>query len=82
MCAKLQALNEGKCIAETLQVVQSLHPPPHEVIVVDGGSTDRSVIHYLMESTFVCNSDRHQQTDQLTLYIFSMQRFVAHSNSS
>ena len=39
----LQALNEEKCIAETLQIVRSLEPSPHEVIVVDGGSTDRSV---------------------------------------
>lgn len=40
----LQALNEEKCIADTLQIVQALDPSPHEVIVVDGGSTDRSVI--------------------------------------
>ena len=44
MCAGMQVLNEEKCIAETLQIVLSLEPPAHEVIVVDGGSTDRSVI--------------------------------------
>lgn len=37
----LQALNEEKGIAQTLRAVLSLDPPPHEVIVVDGGSTDR-----------------------------------------
>ena len=62
LCANLQALNEGKCIAETLQVVQSLHPPPHEIIVVDGGSTDRSVIQFLLSSTFA-ERTRHQQTN-------------------
>ncbi|KAL3139075.1 hypothetical protein ABBQ32_005871 [Trebouxia sp. C0010 RCD-2024] len=38
----IPALNEEKCIADTLQIVQALDPSPHEVIVVDGGSTDRT----------------------------------------
>lgn len=44
LCVGLQALNEEKCIAETLQSIQSLDPLPHETILVDGGSTDRSVL--------------------------------------
>lgn len=36
-----QALNEEKCIEVTLRAVQALDPPPHEIIVVDGGSHDR-----------------------------------------
>lgn len=41
MLLVLQALNEEKCIAETLSTVMSLDPKPSEVIVVDGGSQDR-----------------------------------------
>ncbi|KAI8476603.1 MAG: nucleotide-diphospho-sugar transferase [Monoraphidium minutum] len=33
-------LNEAKGIRETLDALQRLDPPPHEIIVVDGGSTD------------------------------------------
>jgi glycosyltransferase involved in cell wall biosynthesis len=34
------ALNESKVIEETLRMLQALSPPAHEIIVVDGGSTD------------------------------------------
>jgi glycosyltransferase involved in cell wall biosynthesis len=36
-----QALNEERCIVSTMQQLKQLKPPPLEIIVVDGGSTDR-----------------------------------------
>ena len=38
----LQALNEEKGIAQTLEAVHFLDPEAFEVILVDGGSQDRS----------------------------------------
>jgi glycosyltransferase involved in cell wall biosynthesis len=35
--------NEASCLGRTLGSLQALNPPPHEVVVVDGGSTDRTV---------------------------------------
>lgn len=35
-----QVLNERKGILATLQQLQQLEPPPAEVVVVDGGSSD------------------------------------------
>jgi glycosyltransferase involved in cell wall biosynthesis len=37
------ALNEAKTIEECLRHLQSLDPPPREIIVVDGGSADATV---------------------------------------
>ena len=37
----VQALNEERAIADTIREVGQMQPPPLEVIVVDGGSTDR-----------------------------------------
>ncbi len=37
----MQALNEERCIADTIWQVKLMKPPPLEIIVVDGGSTDR-----------------------------------------
>ncbi|EIE27508.1 nucleotide-diphospho-sugar transferase [Coccomyxa subellipsoidea C-169] len=39
----MQALNEEKQIEKTIQNLLYLEPPAHEVIVIDGGSTDRTV---------------------------------------
>lgn len=36
-----QVLNEEKAIAECLQYLQGLAMPPHQIVVVDGGSKDR-----------------------------------------
>lgn len=36
----LQVLNESAAVVATLQHLHQLSPPMHEVIVVDGGSTD------------------------------------------
>ena len=36
-----QALNEELCIREAVEKLLRLKPPPCEIIVVDGGSTDR-----------------------------------------
>lgn len=33
-------LNESRCLAETLAMLAALSPTPHEIILVDGGSTD------------------------------------------
>ena len=38
-----QAYNEERCIAAAVQYLKSLRPALHEVLVVDGGSTDRCV---------------------------------------
>jgi hypothetical protein len=38
---KLQALNEESQIQQCISNLLQLHPPIHEVIVVDGGSRDR-----------------------------------------
>ncbi|KAK9917082.1 hypothetical protein WJX75_000749 [Coccomyxa subellipsoidea] len=39
----IPALNEEKQIEATVKCLLHLYPPAHEVIVVDGGSTDRTV---------------------------------------
>ena len=39
----IPALNEAECIAATLDRLQSMRSRGHEVIVVDGGSTDATV---------------------------------------
>lgn len=45
------ALNEEKCIAATVSyLLRELQPPADEVIVVDGGSTDRWVIGFVISS--------------------------------
>ena len=36
-----QTLNEEAGIAATLQHLRGMHPPPHEIIVVDAASDDR-----------------------------------------
>lgn len=48
LCARLnfwlalvQVLNEEKGLANCLQYFQSLDTPPHQIVVVDGGSEDR-----------------------------------------
>ena len=39
----IPAFNEERCILATLTYLSScLEPPPHEILVVDGGSTDRT----------------------------------------
>ncbi|MGB3311684.1 MAG: TIGR04283 family arsenosugar biosynthesis glycosyltransferase [Nodosilinea sp.] len=35
--------NEAACLGRTLGVLQSLNPPPHEIVLVDSGSSDRTV---------------------------------------
>ncbi|WOD39412.1 TIGR04283 family arsenosugar biosynthesis glycosyltransferase [Nodosilinea sp. E11] len=35
--------NEASCLGRTLSSLQTLNPPPQEVVVVDGGSTDDTV---------------------------------------
>ena len=35
--------NEATCLGRTLSLLQSLSPPPQEIVLVDGGSTDRTV---------------------------------------
>lgn len=37
----VQALNEEKQIGATIQTLRELQPPAHEIIVIDGGSSDR-----------------------------------------
>ncbi|WP_017301735.1 TIGR04283 family arsenosugar biosynthesis glycosyltransferase [Nodosilinea nodulosa] len=35
--------NEADCLGRTLGVLQSLNPPPREIVLVDGGSGDRTL---------------------------------------
>lgn len=35
--------NEDACLGRTLSVLQSLNPPPQEIVLVDGGSDDRTL---------------------------------------
>jgi len=39
----IPVLNEARCLGRTLRYLTLLDPPAHEVIVVDGGSTDATV---------------------------------------
>lgn len=59
----IPALNEEKCIATTLSAVQSLNPLPHEILVVDGGSHDRtkSIAASMGVSVFCCDAGRARQ---------------------
>ncbi|DBA74661.1 TPA: hypothetical protein ACH3X2_009411 [Trebouxia sp. C0005] len=59
----IPALNEEKCIATTLSAVQSLDPLPHEILVVDGGSHDRtkSIAASMGVSVLCCDAGRARQ---------------------
>jgi glycosyltransferase involved in cell wall biosynthesis len=39
----IPVFNEASCLGRTLRCLQILDPPAHEIIVVDGGSTDATV---------------------------------------
>ncbi len=39
----IPVLNEASCLGRTLRCMQVLYPAAHEIIVVDGGSTDETV---------------------------------------
>lgn len=41
----MQALNEASLIRDSIRSIRELDPPAHEIIVVDGGSDDRSAHH-------------------------------------
>lgn len=36
----IPTLNEAQCLERTLRCLSILHPPPQEILIVDGGSTD------------------------------------------
>ena len=38
----IPTLNEEACLKQTLKLLQKLEPPPQEIIIADGGSTDRT----------------------------------------
>ncbi|KAL0037584.1 hypothetical protein WJX77_003760 [Trebouxia sp. C0004] len=59
----IPALNEEKCIAATLRAVQSLNPLPYEILVVDGGSHDRtkSIAASMGVSVLSCDAGRARQ---------------------
>jgi rSAM/selenodomain-associated transferase 2 len=39
----LPVWNEAACLGRTLACLQGLNPPPHDVVIVDGGSSDRTL---------------------------------------
>lgn len=60
------ALNESKGIADTVAYLWSLEPPPMEVIVVDGGSTDATfaLARRAGARVFRCGKGRAQQMNK------------------
>jgi cellulose synthase/poly-beta-1,6-N-acetylglucosamine synthase-like glycosyltransferase len=51
----IPVLNEERSIPVLLEHIRTLQPPPHEVIFVDGGSSDRHVspLHKFMAWQFL-----------------------------
>ncbi len=49
-CLYSQVLNEEKAIEECLRYLKGLALPPYQIIVVDGGSSDRSEMVFSVSS--------------------------------
>ncbi len=59
--------NEERALPETLACIAALDPPPDEVLLVDGGSTDRSVVIAKAAARPVIVSPRKGRACQINL---------------
>lgn len=63
----IPTLNEGKCLARSLRYLTILDPPAQEIIVVDGGSTDDTVLLAQQAGVTVIHSDQSGRSLQMNL---------------
>ncbi len=61
----IPTLNEASCLEQTLQQLSVLAPPALEVLVVDGGSRDRTVAIAQAAGVLVVKSDRKGRAVQM-----------------
>jgi rSAM/selenodomain-associated transferase 2 len=61
----IPVLNEASCLDRTLRYLQILDPPAHEIIVVDGGSTDDTIAIARHYSTILATTDRPGRAAQM-----------------
>ena len=54
----IPVLNEAKGIGDTLQYIRSMDPRPLDIVVVDGGSSDGTVLAAIREGVRVVRSGR------------------------
>lgn len=63
----IPVLNEASCLGRTLRHLDILDPPAHEIIVVDGGSTDDTVAIAKKQKVQVIFSHRPGRSVQMNL---------------
>ncbi|MDB9529147.1 TIGR04283 family arsenosugar biosynthesis glycosyltransferase [Oscillatoria sp. CS-180] len=61
----IPVLNEARCLKRTLRCLEILDPSPHEIIVVDGGSTDETVAIATRSSVQVVTTDQQGRAVQM-----------------
>lgn len=63
----IPTLNEARCLERTLRCLSIVQPPPQEILVVDGGSTDETVAIAAQFPTKIFHACPAQRSTQMNL---------------